>query len=164
MYAVWRATDLSNWFQSSLELQSPKCLNHHAIDSTSVVHLSLNVMARDKVIPRFLYWLLWCGMLSFFFSFIDLRNRIRCEVSQDPKERQIQIKSARSRCGTWMNSSTEGSDTGFADVLAENHLYLILRESVFQQINIVWPIVSKCINHYYQTHTTLEHFKISVSK
>lgn len=106
------------------------------------------------MIPHFLYWLPWCGALS-VFAFINLRYPIQYKVSQDPKESHTQIQSARSRWGTRMNSSTEGPDTSFADILVENHLCLILRQSLFQQINIVWLIINKCINHYYQSHKTL---------
>lgn len=161
-HAVERSTDLSNLFQSCLELQSHKCPNHHTIDSAFVVHLSLNVTARDKSHPSFcvLTTVVWRALIFFLYR---LEKPIGCKVSQDPKESQMQIQSARSGWGTWMNFSTEGPDTGFADVLAENHSCLMLRESLFQQIDIAWPIVSKCINHYYQTNRT-EYFKISVSE
>lgn len=127
--------------------------SHHRFNLCHLLELKCN-WAREKVIPHFLYWLPWRGALS-VFAFINLRYPIQCKVSQDPKESHTQIQSARSQWGTRMNSSTEGPDTSFADILVENHLCLILRQSLFQRINIVWPIINKCINHYYQTHKTL---------
>lgn len=120
---------------------------HHRFNLCTPLELQCN-WAREKVIPHFPYWLPWYGTLS-FFPLSDSRNPIQCRVSQESKETQTQIQSARSRWGTWMNSPTEGPGMSFADILAENNLCLIL----FQQIP--WPITSKSIHYYYLTHITL---------
>lgn len=154
MHVVERGTDLFNWFQYSLELQSPKCPNNHTIDSTFAVHLSLNVTGPEKK-WSLIFSIGYPDVVRSHFFPLSIWETLSCARLARTPRRARQIQSARSGWGTWTNSSPEGPDTSFADILVENHLCLVLREPLFQQMNIVWPIISKCINHYYQTHVTL---------